>query len=250
MANECQITEISPSAEEYEDIGFVQVQIVQQTKKKDLIMSSIKDLVKKHFNLVDAPAELSFGEIKTADGELTLAYEGDELAQGLAIFVVTADGQVPAPDGEHALEGGITIVTADGKIEAIKESEPAEVAEEEAVETALAEHEDADEMSPAEAVAEEVIDEVADEVADVVEEAISEEVVAAVAEAVSESVGEMMKKYEERMASLEAKFEGFASAPAAEKTIAGKTSKFKTEQAPSRNQALVERMIALKTGKN
>jgi len=248
MANECQITEISPSAEEYEDIGFVQVQIVQQTKKKDLIMSSIKDLVKKHFNLVDAPAELSFGEIKTADGELTLAYEGDELAQGLAIFVVTADGQVPAPDGEHALEGGVTIVTADGKIEAIKESAPAEVAEEEAVETALAEHEG--EMSPAEAVAEEVIDEVADEVADVVEEAISEEVVAAVAEAVSESVGEMMKKYEERMASLEAKFEGFASAPAAEKTIAGKTSKFKTEQAPSRNQALVERMIALKTGKN
>jgi len=208
-------------------------------------MSSIKDLVKKHFNLVDAPAtEQSFGEVKTADGELTLAYEGDELAQGLAIFVVTADGQVPAPDGEHALEGGITIVTADGKIEAIKESEPAEVAEEEAVETALEE-----EMSPAEAVAEEVIDEVADEVADVVEAAISEEVVAAVAEAVSESVGEMMKKYEERMASLEAKFEGFASAPAAEKTIAGKTSKFKSEVAPSRNQALVERMIALKTGK-
>jgi hypothetical protein len=244
MANECHNTEISPSAEDYEVIGFVQVQIVQQTKKKDLIMSSIKDLVKKHFNLVDAPAELSFGEIKTADGELTLAYEGEELAQGLAIFVVTADGQVPAPDGEHALEGGITIVTADGKIEAIKESEPAEVAEEEVVETALEE-----EMSPAEAVAEEVIDEVADEVADVVEAAISEEVVAAVAEAVSESVGEMMKKYEERMASLEAKFQGFASAPAAEKTIAGKTSKFKTEQAPSRNAALVERMIALKTGK-
>ena len=243
MANECQITEISPSAEDYEVIGFVQVQIVQQTKKKDLIMSSIKDLVKKHFNLVDAPAELSFGEIKTADGELTLAYEGDELAQGLAIFVVTADGQVPAPDGEHALEGGITIVTADGKIEAIKESEPAEVAEEEVVETALEE-----EMSPAEAVAEEVIDEVADEVADVVEAAISEEVVAAVAEAVSESVGEMMKKYEERMASLEAKFEGFASAPAAEKTIAGKTSKFKTEYAPAKNQALVDRFVALKKG--
>ena len=214
-------------------------------------MSSIKDLVKKHFNLVDAPAtEQSFGEVKTADGELTLAYEGEELAQGLAVYVVTADGQVPAPDGEHALEGGITIVTADGKIEAIKESEPAEVAEEEAVvESALSEEAMEEEMSPAEAVAEEVVDEVSDEVADVVEEAISEEVVAAVAEAVSESVGEMMKKYEERMASLEAKFEGFASAPAAEKTIAGKTSKFKKEEAPSRNAALVERMIALKTNK-
>jgi hypothetical protein len=218
-------------------------------------MSSIKDLVKKHFNLVDAPAELSFGEVKTADGELTLAYEGDELAQGLAVFVVTADGQVPAPDGEHALEGGITIVTADGKVEAIKESEPAEVAEEEAVvESALSEEEMAEEgempETPVEAVAEEVAEAVGEEVADVVEEAISEEVVVAVAEAVSEAVGEMMKKYEERMAAMEAKFEGFASAPAAEKTIAGKSSKFKKEETPSRNSAMVERMIALKTGKN
>jgi hypothetical protein len=97
----------------------------------------LRELVKKHFNLVDAPAvteevkveeQLSeevvettteetveetlseevtttFGEIKTADGELTLAYEGEELSEGLAIFVVTEDGNIPAPDGTHALEG-------------------------------------------------------------------------------------------------------------------------------------------------
>lgn len=34
MANECHNTEISPSAEDYEVIGFVQVQIVKQTKKR------------------------------------------------------------------------------------------------------------------------------------------------------------------------------------------------------------------------
>jgi hypothetical protein len=215
-------------------------------------MSTIKDLVKKHFNLIDAPAnEKSFGEIKTADGELTLSYEGEELAQGLEVFVITPEGNVPAPDGEHALEGGVTIVTADGKVEAIKETE-IEAAEEEVIvsEEAMAEVEEEEMMEePIDAVAEEVAEEVVDEVVDVVEEAISEEVVAAVAEAVSESVGEMMKKYEERMASLEAKFEGFASAPASQKTIAGKTSKFTKEQSNSRNKDLVEKMIALKTKK-
>jgi len=216
-------------------------------------MSSMKELVKKHFNLVDAPAKESFGEIMTADGQLTLTYEGDELAQGLAVFVVTEDGNVPAPDGEHALEGGITIVTADGKIEAIKET-PAEEAPAEGEEVTAEEHED-EEMevaeSPAEAVAEVVSDEVAEEVAEVVEEAISEEIVIAVAEAVSEAVGEMMKKYEERMAALEGKFSSFASAPATEKTNARKssTTKFNSDVAPAKNQALVEKFIALKTRK-
>jgi len=64
--------------------------------------NTIKELVKKHFNLVEA-TEQSFGEISTADGELTLSYEGDELAQGLAIFVVTPESNIPAPDGEHML---------------------------------------------------------------------------------------------------------------------------------------------------
>jgi hypothetical protein len=213
----------------------------------------MKELVKKHFNLVDAPAKESFGEIMTADGQLTLTYEGEELAQGLAVFVVTEDGNVPAPDGEHALEGGITIVTADGKIEAIKET-PAEE-EAPAEEVAAEEHEEDAEMevaeSPAEAVAEVVADEVAEEVADVVEEAISEEVVIAVAEAVSEAVGEMMKKYEERMRAFEGKFESFASAPAAEKTNARKssTTKFKSDLTAPKNQALVEKFIALKNKK-
>jgi hypothetical protein len=197
----------------------------------------MKELVKKHFNLIDAPSKHSFGEIMTADGQLTLTYEGEELAQGLAVFVVTADGNVPAPDGEHALEGGITIVTADGKIEAIKETPSEELPSEE---VAAEEHEDKEMMEePVEAVAE------------VVEEAISEEVVAAVAEAVTEVVGEMMKEMEERMKKLESKFESFASAPATEKTNARKssTTKFKSDIAPARNSALVEKFISLKNKK-
>lgn len=125
--------------------------------------TALRELVKKHFNLVDAPAveetvveeqlseevvettteevveetlseettETTFGEIKTADGELTLAYEGEELSEGLAIFVITEDGNIPAPDGTHALEGGVTISTEGGVITAISAEEVEVEAEEE-----------------------------------------------------------------------------------------------------------------------
>ena len=200
-------------------------------------MSTIKELVKKHFNLVEATS-LSFGEIKTLDGEITLTYEGEELGEGLEVFVVTADGNVAAPDGDHALESGVTISVADGRITAITESEVEEIeAEEEevVVETAM----------------EEVTVEAPEGVAEVVEavqEAVSEEVVAAVTEAVADVVGEMMKKMEDRMTSLEGKFSTFASAPATEKTIAGKnsTSKFKNDKSKAPNAALTERFIKLK----
>ena len=213
--------------------------------------NTIKELVKKHFNLVEA-TEQSFGEIKTADGELTLSYEGDALAQGLAIFVVTADGNIPAPDGEHMLEGDITIVTADGKIEAIKETEaPAEeLEEEEIVSEEMAEHGDEEEKmeEPVEAIAEAVTEEVAEEVSDAVEAAIDEEVVAAVAEAVKEVVEEMTKDMEERMKSLEDKYASFSSAPASEKTIASSFSK-KGKEDNYKNSSEIERLIARKTRK-
>ena len=194
-------------------------------------MNSIKELVKKHFNLIE---KQSFATIKTADGALTLSYDGEALAEGLAIFVVTEDGNVAAPDGEHMLEGGVTIRTKDGKIEAIMETA----------------------MAVADVVEEKMAEETPEEVvADVVEEVISEEVIKAVTEAVSDVVGEMMKKMEETMAkqnekmtALESKFNSFSAAPAAEKTIVGHPST-RTEFSKSLNQDLVDKFIAIKNQK-
>lgn len=194
-------------------------------------MNTIRDLVKKHFNLQE---KQSFMEIKTADGALTLEYDGEALAEGLAIFVVTEDGNVQAPDGEHMLEGGVTIRTKDGKIESIMETT----------------------MAVADVVEEKMAEETPEEVvADVVEEVISEEVIKAVTEAVSDVVGEMMKKMEETMAkhnekmtALESKFNSFSAAPAAEKTIAGHPST-RSEFSKSLNQDLVDKFIAIKNQK-
>ena len=194
-------------------------------------MNSIKELVKKHFNLIE---KQSFMTIKTADGALTLSYDGEALAEGLAIFVVTEDGNVAAPDGEHMLEGGVTIRTKDGKIEAIMETT----------------------MAVADVVEEKMAEETPEEVvADVVEEVISEEVISAVTEAVADVVGEMMKKMEETMAkqnekmtALESKFNSFSAAPAAEKTIVGHPST-RSEFSKSLNQDLVDKFIAIKNQK-
>ena len=190
-------------------------------------MNTIRDLVKKHFNLQE---KQSFMTIKTADGALTLEYDGEALAEGLAIFVVTEDGNVAAPDGEHMLEGGVTIRTTDGKIEAIMETTMAE-------QTPMLEEK-------MEATPEEVVE----EVADTVQEVISEEVISAVTEAVAEVVEEMMKKHEEKMIALESKFNSFSAAPAAEKTIVGHPST-RTEFSKSLNQDLVDKFIAIKNQK-
>ena len=221
-----------------------------------MVNNTIKELVKKHFNLVEA-TEQSFGTIMTADGGLELSYEGEELAQGLAIFVVTTDGNVAAPDGEHALEGGVTIVTKDGLIESINETE--EALEEEVISEDLAEHEDEEESleehdeeekmeEPVEAIADAVTEEVAEGVSDAVEAAIDEEIVAAVAGAVKEVVEEMTKDIEERMKSLEDKYASFSSAPASEKTIASSFSK-KSKEENYKNSSEIERLIARKTRK-
>ena len=195
-------------------------------------MNSIKELVKKHFGLIE---KQSFMTINTADGALTLEYDGEMLSEGLAIFVKTNDGNIPAPDGELALEGGITITTKDGKIESIMETT----------------------MAVADVVEEKMAEETPEEVvADVVEEVISEEVIKAVTEAVSDVVGEMMKKMEETMAkqnekmtALESKFNSFSSAPAAEKTIVGHPST-RSEFSKSLNQDLVDKFIAIKNQKS
>ena len=72
-----------------------------------------------------------FGEAVLEDGT-AIRYDGEELAPGVAVFVVTESEEIPAPEGTHRLGGdmeGISIVVdAEGKIaEIIDEREGNEV---------------------------------------------------------------------------------------------------------------------------
>jgi len=210
-------------------------------------MDNIKELVKRHFNLVDATVEASFATIRTADGELELKYEGEELAEGLALFVVTADGDIAAPDGEHMLEGGITVVTKDGKIESILESAPAE---EEVVEVASEEHEEEKMEEDVEEAMEEEKEMAEHDEEKMEEEAVSvkEEVIEAVISEIAEVVTEKMKEYEEKLRAMEEKYAAFAKSPATSKTTAMKefSKTRKNEELVSKNQAMIDSLIAKK----
>ena len=188
----------------------------------------LKNLVKKHFNLVEptkeemseVAAEQSFGEILTADGELTLTYEGEELSVGLPIFVKTDDGNVAAPDGEHALEGGVSIKTEGGSIVEISDKEETEAAEEEE-EVVASEEKMSEETSETESTesSEKFEEEIIEEV--VLEE--KEEIIKALAETILPIIEEMKEEIEEmkkKFSATETKVKEFALAPAAERTKA------------------------------
>ncbi len=215
----------------------------------------LKDLVKKHFNLVDAPSveetvveeqlsevveatteevveetlseetiETTFGEIKTADGELTLAYEGEELGEGLAIFVITEDGNIPAPDGTHALEGGVSISTEGGVITSIS-------AEEVEVEV---EAETEEEMS--EEVAEQELGE------------LHEALIKAMASEFKEQIATLKEEFNTEIKAVK---EEFGAQPAAEKTITNKKQTYGRSNgtniaynpADSKKQAQFDRLL-------
>jgi hypothetical protein len=204
----------------------------------------LKNLVKKHFNLVEptveetveetkvemseVAAEQSFGEILTADGELTLTYEGEELSVGLPIFVKTDDGNVAAPDGEHALEGGVLIKTEGGSIVEISREE-IEAAEHEE-EVVASEEKMSEETSETETKeSDEKFDEHEEEV---MEE--EEEIIKAMAEIIIPMIEEMKEEIEEmkkNFSKTETKVKEFALAPAAERTKA---------EIKSRNQSKVK----------
>lgn len=80
---------------------------------------------KKMFEVEETIEQKNF--IKLADGSAEL---NGNIEVGSPITIVTPEGEVPAPDGEHALEGGQIITVMGGVITEISEA-TAEVTEEE-----------------------------------------------------------------------------------------------------------------------
>lgn len=77
---------------------------------------------------MESPAEVEtveLAELTLADG--TVVRVDGEPAEGKALFVVTEDGEIPAPEGIHETQDGLLItVNAEGVITAIEEAVQAE----------------------------------------------------------------------------------------------------------------------------
>ena len=185
----------------------------------------LRELVKAHFNLVeaDAPAveevaeevvEETFGELKDINGAFTLKFPGDSLQVGDKVSVVTAEGQeLDAPDGEHELEDGTKIVTKDSVVEEIMSADgEKEMAEEE--------------------VEEEMEEEVKEEVEMEEEKAPAVE---AVVEAIAEVVKEEIDAMKAELKDMKEKMEALSAEPAAEKSM---PTSFSTQPTSNYNNTL------------
>jgi len=189
--------------------------------------NELKELVKSHFSLVEAGATKEivneestqtfteevaevFGEIADENSAFVLKFPGDELEVGDKVTVVTTDNQeMSAPDGEHKLAGGVTIVTKDSIVESVSKVEAGE--EEKGVDTEMKAAFDA----RTDAEEEGYLDGIKDAKEDMMEEepkVAVEEIVKEIVEAISEEMGKM----KEKMAAMEAKVGALENAPAVE----------------------------------
>jgi len=192
--------------------------------------NELKDLVKSHFNLVEADSmeettvvEETFGELKDENGAFTLRFPGDSLQIGDKVTVVTAEGQeMDAPDGEHRLEDGTEIVTEGSVVKEIKSADGEKALAEETKEEMASEEEEAMEEADKEEMEEKVEEEKMEEA-----EAKIEDIV----EAIVSEVKDEMAKVKEEMKALADKVSKMEAMPAAEPT---KTSTGKKMGATSR----------------
>ena len=180
----------------------------QHNSLKKMTNSELKELVKKHFSLVEAPAEEvieeTFGEIKDINKAFTLKFPGDTLEVGDKVTVVTTEGQeMDAPNGTHELENGTKIVTEDSVVKEVTAASETEMQEEE---------KDEEEMKEKEEMAE--VDQEVEGVEEQMMYPVSE-----IVEAIAEKVEEKMKEMKDKMAEMEKKMEKMSAAPAAKKTL-------------------------------
>lgn len=92
-------------------------------KKEDMDFKQLKDeLVNELKQLFSKQVKL--GQLKSDDGSMTFEIDGDSPVAGMAITIVTSDGNVPLPIGEYVMENGATLkVTEVGVIGEVVEKD-------------------------------------------------------------------------------------------------------------------------------
>ena len=177
--------------------------------------------LKENFEIEVAEGEIVtvkeiFVDAKLVDGTV-IKVEGESLAEGAKVVVVTADAEVPAPDGTHELEDGTKVETKDGVI--VKVIEVADDAE-------------GGETPEAPSLEEPAIDApmgMSHEMLDMLKEFVKK-------------MGEKMSEMEQSYSSLQNEFNAFKKEPAAPKVKDGKTDFNKEVE-----DALEARIKALKS---
>lgn len=177
--------------------------------------------LKENFEIEVAEGEIKsvkeiFVDAKLVDGT-QIKVEGDSLMEGAKVVVVTADAEVPAPDGTHELEDGTKVETKDGVIVKVMEV------------SGDAEGGEAPEAPELEEPAIDAPMGMSHEMLDMLKEFVKK-------------MGEKMSEMEQSYSSLQNEFNAFKKEPAAKKIADGKTDFNKEVE-----DALEARIKALKS---
>jgi hypothetical protein len=184
--------------------------------------NELKELVKQHFSLTEAPtpevaeetSNEAFGEIMDENKAFTIIFPGDKIEVGDEVRVRTADGQeLTAPDGEHRLEDGAMIKVEDGKV--VEYTSEAEIEEREGEELAVD-----GEVEQPESIEGVDVEKMAGETEE--EEEMMEDMPAGaedVVKAIVEAISDEMKSIKEEMEALKAKMAEYEDSPATEKAM-------------------------------
>jgi hypothetical protein len=169
----------------------------------------------------------SFADYKLVDGTV-VRVDGD-LVAGTAVYVVAEDGTLPAPDGEHVVEGVGTIKTEGGKIVEVIAAEVATPV-----------------IEPL-PVAAEITPEVAVEVTEEIKEAypaMTPEVVEAIVAKHLGAIMEELKAAYAEMGKMKEKMSAFASQVETMADIVEKVSELPAEAPKTSGSAIVEQRKA------
>ena len=139
-----------------------------------------------------------FVDAKLVDGTV-IKVEGDSLAEGAKVVVVTEDAEIPAPDGTHELEDGTKVETKDGIIAKIEEV--------------------------AKGVEEGEVPEAPELEVPAIDKPMEAEMMEMLKDFVKK-MGEKMAQMESQFSDLQKDFNSFKKEPAAKKIADGKTEKF------------------------
>ena len=106
--------------------GFFNLNEVKMSETKE---TSKWEQFKALFAETPEAKAVKLGEVKSADGTVTMEFEGETLEAGVSISIVGEEGNVPVPVGEYELEGDqILVVVEEGVVDSVS----AKVAEEDA----------------------------------------------------------------------------------------------------------------------
>jgi hypothetical protein len=222
------------------------------SKENKNVVSEIKNLMVK-FGFMSPEDKKKEDYIALIDGT-EIRVEG-ELAEGSAIFVVTEEGDIPAPDAIHELEDGTKVETEGGIIKSIEiKAEAEEIEEEEKIEVEAEEEIKEEIEEKKEELEEEIKEEVKEEIVEKLEEVIEEKEEVELEEESKEDAAdkiievivpilEKVKDLEEELKKVKASFQSFKNEPA------GKAVNKSKKDFSRATDIVVERILQMKNNR-